>query len=238
VTKSEVLAKVRKLLALSKSDNPHEAGVASALATKLLTKHDLSVGELDTPEDDLEDCQEWADPLVSAADAKKWLRVFAHGLCAVFGCYCYQKLDGPVVVVGRASNVETVRYLVDWVKVEIERLAKAQRGNGRSYIIAYRKGAASIILEAIKAERIETVEAARLEAGSSLVAIDNAVALCAERALEARAWAKAHVPGLRSKGGSRVNASGYAAGRRDGAGVYGGRRAQIGAGSRRIGGGS
>ena len=44
-TRKEVIEKIQKLLALSKSDNEHEAFSALQMARKLMAKHNIEMSE-------------------------------------------------------------------------------------------------------------------------------------------------------------------------------------------------
>lgn len=239
MTRAEALEKVRKLLALAQSDNEHEAALAAAAADRLLTKYELDRAELDAPEDDAEECQEWEHPLYTFNKKRPtWKGVLAAGISRHFGCFVYRTHkygEGRCVLIGRASNVAAARYIFEWVSQEIDRLASKQKGNGRSWVSAYRHGAASAVLDALKKEREAASREARTAAtGSALVAIDKALALRNERALEARQWAAQHVPGISRGTTTTITSTGYYAGLRDGAGIYGARRPQLGAGQGRI----
>jgi hypothetical protein len=131
------LAKVRKLLALATSSNPHEAALAAARAQALIESHRLQAwlaAEQGVRED--------PDPIVDARDApievarkiRKWKVALASALADVNGCLAYVLVRGDdeaIVLVGRARDREVVIELWQWLVKRIEWLS-ATHGAKRS----------------------------------------------------------------------------------------------------------
>lgn len=131
------LAKVRKLLALATSPNPHEAALAAARAQALVTRHRLEAwlaAERGVAED--------PDPIVDARDApleygrrvRKWKLALASALAQANGCIAYLRTtpDGEaIVLVGRGRDRVLVIELWQWLVRRIEWLS-ATHGAGRA----------------------------------------------------------------------------------------------------------
>ena len=240
-TRDEALAQVRKLLALAQSDNEHEAAAAMARAQTIMDRHKIEAAMIDaTPDDEpAEEIDNWEDPIDKGGAA--WRSRLAQVLGRSNGCQVY-KSGSPLYIIGKASSVQTVRYLLDYCAREIDRLAACKRGNGRTWLNNYRHGcvdAVSLALDNEAAALRANMRAEAESAGTALARIDNALAVVQRDYQEAARWGRLHL-GLRNRSGSRSrgNASARAAGRSDGSGIYpgGGQRPGIGAGQRRIGG--
>lgn len=131
------LAKVRKLLALATSSNPHEAALAAARAQAMIEAHRLErwlAAEQDAQAD--------PDPIVDARDAplevarklRKWKVALASALADVNGCVAYvmsRDSDEAIVLVGRARDRDAVVALWEWLVKRIEWLS-ATHGAARS----------------------------------------------------------------------------------------------------------
>jgi Protein of unknown function (DUF2786) len=132
-----VLARVRKLLALATSSNPHEAALAAARAQAIIEAHRLE-GWLAAAHDVAQD----PDPIVDARDTplevarklRKWKVALASALAQVNGCVAYVRPcpgGDALVLVGRARDREAVHALWEWLVKRIEWLS-ATHGAGRS----------------------------------------------------------------------------------------------------------
>lgn len=240
MTHDEALKRVRKLLALAQSDNEYEAALALGRANALMERHRIEAAALDdSPEAD-EPVEVWDDPLDEKARAT-WKWRLAHNLAKANGCALYVN-KGAIIITGRASNVKTVRYLYRYCIRSIDSLARVKgKGNGRTWMNNYRIGCVEAIGAAIKAERdAERAKLREATAGDSmaLVRIDNAIARVDSEVKSADHFMRSKIRLVSGRGSSfRHDGSGRAAGRSDGAGIYGsGSRGAVGAGTRRIGG--
>lgn len=235
----EAISKVRKLLALSESDNIHESALALGRAQAIMERHRIDAAMLDEGDNDGDSDEEitrWEDPLDNTRDV--WRGVLAVTLTKANGCYTYRS-DHDKIIIGTATNAGTVRYLYAFCVREIIRLAAKQKGNGRTWLNNYRHGCVDAIRQAIKSEREALHSKIREEAPteSALVVINSALAKVDNESALAEQITREMVPGLcKSSSNSRVNHSARAAGRRDGAGIYpgSGARTGIGSGAKRL----
>jgi hypothetical protein len=187
-----VIAKVRKLRNLATSANVHEAATAAALADKLIQEHGLAEAQLEADgQEPGEKAEEATDPTISwHGQVPAWQSCLASFLARHYDCAPYRthgrdsygKRYEAQRVVGRPSDVATLRYMLAWLVAEIERLAQLEpKGMGRSYYNAYRMGAVAGVRSSMTAAK----DAARTQATSAaLVVFDNRQAL-AEAALKA-----------------------------------------------------
>jgi hypothetical protein len=179
------LDRVRKLLALATSDNPHEAALAASRAQAIIETHRLQRW-LDAEQAVHED----PDPIVDARDeplevARK-IRRFKSALASVLadanGCVAYT-LDTPtpdqpkacaIVLVGRARDRAAVTALWDWLVKRIEWLS-ATHGAKRSkkWHDAFRLGVVDAVAERLRESSTE--RRASLDA-TALVIVDPAEA--------------------------------------------------------------
>ncbi len=234
----EAVDRVRKLLALSQSDNEHEAALAMGHAQALMDKYRIEAAMLDESSEPDEPIETWDDPLNEGSAV--WARGLGSVIARANGCSTYRSGKSQIIC-GRASKVATARYVFAYCKREVERLASLKGGNGRTWLNQYRHGCVDAIRSAIRSER-DKERAQTLAANTdqrALVVIKNAMATVDRESGEVGAWAKAK-HNLVSGSGSRVNANpgARAAGRSDGGGIYGGTRSsgRIGSGTKRIGG--
>lgn len=82
MTDPAILAKVKKLLALATSDQPHEAAAALAKAQDLMAAHGLTLGQATAPEIVSEDL----GSRVSVSKMKSWELGLMHTVAKAFGC--------------------------------------------------------------------------------------------------------------------------------------------------------
>ena len=238
MTHEQALERVRKLLALAESDNPHEAALAMGRAQALMESHRISMAALDDSPDD-EPIQLWDDPLDSRVRAT-WKKRLGMTLCTANGCAIYNS-SGALVITGRASNVQTVRYLYRYCVRAIDRLTRSNgAGNGRTWMNNYRLGCVDAIAKAIRAEREAEQSRMRQTVSndeSALIRVDAAIARVAAEYREADQYMHSKVQlGRGGSSSARYDGSARAAGRSDGAGIYsGGSRGAVGPGVRRIG---
>lgn len=199
MTLEEAINKARKLLNLAQSDNPNEAAVAAAQAQKILDKYEITKtmfeehGE-DEPED--EDIAIFEDsPLHEATkfNLDKWRTRLAqtiatHNMCDII--IQTGSKNKYIIVVGRPSDVEKVRYLFDWMFSETEKLCKRDgKGKGRTWRNNYRHGVVDTIENKMNESRNETIAEIKAAASDSkaLIKVDNALTKIDQRLKESKA---------------------------------------------------
>jgi hypothetical protein len=144
-----IIERVRKLLALSQSDNANEAAAATAKANALIDQYRISVEQIGESEDPI---GVETDPLYQGERVMTWRKMLASRLSEHYGCYhWYTHLKGDrrfglagqlkLRVAGRKSDVAVLRYMFAYISSECERLAvKECKGKGRTYAESYRQG--------------------------------------------------------------------------------------------------
>lgn len=134
----DLLARVRKLLALATSPNVHEAAAAAGLAQKLVARHRLEhwFDAEQTAADDPDPIVDARDtPLETSKRLRTWKVVLASALAEANGCAVYtleRGKDQAIVLVGRARDRTSVHELWKWLVTRIEWLS-ASHGAGRDH---------------------------------------------------------------------------------------------------------
>lgn len=175
---SPIIEKIRKLLSLSKSSNANEAAVAAAAAQRLMTEHQIAEAEVEDGEQH-EQASLSEEPLDTlGARAPSWKEVLSSQLSQMHGCKVWRETTRggglpPSVrtrIVGRPSDVASVRYLYAWLTSEIVRLTRKHgSGRGLRYSNSYRNGAVNGCLAAMWEARREVRATAT---GAALVRVD------------------------------------------------------------------
>lgn len=217
---STLLDRVRKLLALSGSDNPHEAEAAAKAAQALVSKYRLeaALAAAETKDAAIEavpikDGRE--APLEVARRLRKWKRVLGQALAEANGGSAWvdavKKGEERLCVVGCDADRATIQALYDGLVKRIEwASATAGEGKPRRWHEAFRIGVVDALVPRLNEAEAEA--RAQLET-KALTVIDRSLAAhrdALERYLDAH-----FVPG-KSKS-LRVDAEAYAAGQREGA---------------------
>lgn len=151
------LSKVRKLLALAGSDNPHEAAVAAARAQALIEAHRLQAfldaeAEVRSDPDPIVDARD--EPLEVGRRIRRWKRVLASVLAEANGCVAYTidlGRESAIVLVGRARDRAVVVELWTWLVKRIEWLSATQgAGQSKKWHDAFRIGVVDTIAERLR----------------------------------------------------------------------------------------
>lgn len=195
-----ILARVKKLLALATSSNPHEAATAAAQAQRLMDEHNLTVAHLDASDDPI-----GKEPLDGNVRGRlsSWRCSLAQRLADHNGAMALVS-GGEIRLAGRASDVAMVRSLYEYLVREIDRLVKRDaHGRGRGYANAFRHGAVYTIGRKLDEERHAH---ARGSESSALVLV---------RGADVRRWVEDQHGTLRNrKIGSTTDARGFDTGMR------------------------
>lgn len=121
-----IVEKIRKLLALSKSDNIHEAAAAAERAHKLMLEHSIALDDVSDilPEDIVEDAivddrmrAVWRFGLLTACARSYYCSTVRVEEVTQFGLR-----PACAVIMGRKDDVAAVRCLFEFFETEIERL--------------------------------------------------------------------------------------------------------------------
>ncbi len=125
-TPDRILEKIKKCLALAKSDNPHEASSALRQASKLMAMHNLSMSDVDA--------STIGQTTAKTGDAKHrmpaaWLLQLAHLIGSSFECTILagkSTRDGQsVVFVGPKGSTELAAYAFVVMRRQLEQARKA-----------------------------------------------------------------------------------------------------------------
>lgn len=247
--KQEAIEKVKKLLRLAEHNpNKAESESAAAKAQSIMDEHNLSIATVNalTGREQEPIYRFESSPLNEGNNGTKstWKQRLGSALARLNGCEMY--LKGPnFILVGKPSNVETVRYLYAYCEKQIDALVKANcKGQGRIYANNYRIGCIDGIKSAIEAERKANFDRLRKEAvtiqrcapeSKELMVLNNAIANIERNDYEAvKTYLKAN--GFRYQ--SYYSSASYDPGARSagasaGRSLYGSRRA-IGGSQKRI----
>lgn len=168
---SSVIAKVQKLLALSNSSNAHEAANAAAAANKLIDEYRLSEIDLEV-QSESDPLIEDDSPIYETGRVTLWKNVLIHVLTTHYGVAHYNDAYFPegrqvsrFKLIGRASDIQIVRYMFTWLIAECQRLANLQvKGQGRVAVASYCTGFVSGISTQLQASRQEVQKTATSEA--------------------------------------------------------------------------
>lgn len=126
MTHEEAIKKAVKLLRLAQSDNAHEAALAAARAQEIIERYkltgvsaDINVESAEEPDEPI---HKFTEPISEDRNhpTSTWKVRLALGIAAVNQCRIYYGSfhDGmkTMMIVGRASDAQTVRYLYDYLR--------------------------------------------------------------------------------------------------------------------------
>ena len=231
----DTLRRVKSLLAKEHAPGttPQEVAAALAMATRLLEREGLTRAALtDAPEK----IELVGEPLDKQRRLSRWRASLGSTLARHFGCSIYQTMGVGLMIVGKPSDAETVRYLYAYCTREIDRLAASHaRGRGATYANNFRLGCVCAIANAIRAERDAERDAQRAAAGTpgALVVLNGAIARMDSAADAAARYARERLNLRQTRAtGSRYDSAGRAAGEAAGASIYPGKRTGLGSGPR------
>ncbi|MHC4224517.1 MAG: DUF7168 domain-containing protein [Planctomycetota bacterium] len=210
MNRDEAIVKAKKLLSLGESDNPNEAAAAMAQAQKILDEYEINQAMLDeeSPEDSIDD-EEIVDFAGKQAyldedslyNLNRWRVRLADIVAQANQCQVYttrswdpdrKKAKKATSIVGRPSDVEKVRYLFQYFKSEVTRLANRDgKGCGNSWRNNYRHGVLDTLSEMLHENKQKLVEDMKQKVSgnsTALVRIDKAIEKIDKRAEEVKSW--------------------------------------------------
>lgn len=176
-TLDDVMRRVRKLLKLSRSDNPNEAAAAAAQAQKLLLQHGLEASELEG--DESAEQISFLEKFHERARLDKWAMRLAGAIAEVNQCRVLintvragSRVRRSLRLVGHASDLAKARYLFDYYAAETRRLSRVHgTGCTAKWRDSFRHGVVDTLSLALYRARREV----RAEAAGSkaLIRVDN-----------------------------------------------------------------
>jgi hypothetical protein len=227
MTRDEALQKVAKLLRLTteRGATQDEAAQAAGLASALMSRYEIDAAAiaLQEPEAIKEEVKDFgADPIDQKA-RERWRGYLAIAIAHLHGCHCYRSA-GRLCLIGRPSDVQTVRYLYGWTVRQVEAISGRDCiGYGITYANNFRLGMVDTIKARLTEAHRNAATVAKIEAGRegatvALVLVSQAIQLRESYLADAIQFGKEKLH-LRSASGSssrydgNARAAGRAAGR-------------------------
>lgn len=152
-----VIAKIQKLRALSRSTNANEAAAAAAAADRLIHEHRLSEAELEAKGEGGE-APDDGGSLFSERRKTAWQWELARVLSKHYDVAAWSEREratglATYRMVGRASDVATVRYMFHWLSSEVRSLREREPGYYRASFALGVVVGISVTLERLASER-------------------------------------------------------------------------------------
>lgn len=122
---TELLEKIKKLLSLAQSDNEHEAKLASSKALELLTKHNLSMQEVEFV--GLDYSEEVLDEGKRVSPESKFIDSILNKHFNVFTLQVKRKGSYTLKILGDKTNTEIARYMYLFLNDTFKTLFKQYR---------------------------------------------------------------------------------------------------------------
>ena len=159
-----IVEKIKKLLALAKSSNEHEAALAAGHAQRLLSEHNLEMSDIDTAVKP--DSADKVDVIVPK-NLPKWLRYLSSGVSTAFDCQTVHfPASGKMAFIGVGADVAVASYTFDYLHRVVRKLCSSymkhhvdSRLAGRNRTLlqqSYFLGAVSTITSRLKEQKIQT----------------------------------------------------------------------------------
>lgn len=129
---STKLDKIKKLLALSKSDNEQEAANALAMAMQYASEEGVDLGTLDLNDEDILTQDYSCEPQSKKLERWKtylWIRVSRIFGCAIYGNSFFDRdfnLRHRIKIAGRKSDIEIADYVGSYLQRELLRLSRKE----------------------------------------------------------------------------------------------------------------
>jgi len=195
MTMQDILKKIGKLLKLAESGNVNEAATAAAQAQKLMDKYKIETCASEDADLEEEDIIHPGDPLEAASgQLARWKSQLAGILARASQCRIYLSPGRGIIIVGRESDIGSVRYLYRFLTREIDRLCNRDcKGCGRTYRNNFRLGAIDALREKLREQKRNTEFEARQSATGvpderALVRVETAIKRIEKRAKDVEVW--------------------------------------------------
>lgn len=211
-----IVDKIKKLLRIAESADVNEAANAAGKAQQMMEAHNIDLAMLPADDDGNavteEEVREFdgKEALHTSARVASWQSQLSHRIAKSNGCSTFMghtydpdshKYLRTLGIVGRPSDVATVRYLFQYLRGEIDRLCKkSARGKGRTWANSFRLGAVHEVgrrlkeaKEAARQEAREKMEALEGDQTTALARLDTALALIDRRLNDTKSWMDANM---------------------------------------------
>ncbi len=114
--------KIRKLLVLgNRGGTESEAMAALGKAQELLAKHGLSMSDISDDEQE----PYIRDTTTTQIGLRPWKRYIYSGICNLYFCKYYFSGSKRHTIVGKPSNIEIAKYLIEFIIITGDKLAKS-----------------------------------------------------------------------------------------------------------------
>lgn len=117
-----IMEKISKLLALSESDNEHEAISASLMAQKLLAKYNIDLEKIQAKDDEEIPIEEVR---ADVGTGNKWKYNLASVIARNYRCKCYYEGSSTIVYHGYRQDIMIARRVYMYLFSVCKRLARA-----------------------------------------------------------------------------------------------------------------
>lgn len=234
--REDVIRKITAMLRLAENEaaSADEANTAIAMAQQLMDKYEiereainLSPQQAETDYTEDEEFRDFSEVNEGELDKSggnvrgkiisEWKMNLARYLVKANGCFMFTSQRGTkysIEIVGKPSNVQTVRYFYAWYCNEVETISKFWgRGMGMSWNKEFKIGMVQGLqerLDTIKKQTLEDMRYERKDNPNALMIINKAIAKFEQRAQLAKEYAYSkHIFG-RSRGNYSGGRSGSA----------------------------
>ena len=152
MNKEKITDKIRKLLALSKSDNEHEASLALRNANKLLMKHNLEMKDI---EDQIDMATIVEEDVMSGGRIMNWKSMMLKSIMDLNNCELLissiRRGTKTVKAIGKKQNIEVSVSIYHYLIIAMERkLSKDNPRNKQSFRLGFAHSISSKIREIIR----------------------------------------------------------------------------------------
>lgn len=196
----EALRKAVSCLKLSQSPNQHEAALAAAKAQEIIDRYNLRIDDIkrgDEAKEQEEDIKDFGcDPLHEVCQVDtRWSIRLAAAVAQMNACRIYwqAKFSGSasIKLIGRPSDVQTVRYLFGLLEREVRRVTRQEcKGHSRKYQVDFRMGVVDTIQRKLEEQRKATFCRVKQEVDNpmALMRVENSIARIEARRLSVDKW--------------------------------------------------
>jgi len=163
-TKTPIIEKIKKLLALANSSNEHEAALAASHAQRLLSEHNLAMADIEATHKP--DSADKVETTVSRT-LSKWLRHLSAGVSSAFDCQAvHHPATGKMTFIGVGADAQIAAYTFAYLDRTVRKLCSSYMKHQVSPTLAnrhrelmrqsYYLGAVSTINTRLREQKVRT----------------------------------------------------------------------------------